>query len=134
MNTETKINGALLKEAREKINEALAPLGKELGVTLKAGNASYSGDGISGHFKLAITTLSEGGEMRDMEAEDFLKYCDSLSFKKEDLGREFKMNGSERFTIKGYRRKARKNNLSITRVRDGKHFVVAASRILAHLK
>ena len=116
----TTINKDLLKNLREDINTALIETANKYNVTLRAGNASYNPSLGTATFKLEVLTLSADGEKRDMPAELFLQHADFLGLKKEYLYKEISISG-QTFTVAGYKPKARKNCILITR--NGKTFV-----------
>lgn len=131
----TTINKELLKKIREEINAALTATSNKYNVTLRAGNASYDPTLGTATFKLELLALNAIGENRDIPAELFLKNADLIGLKKEDLHKEITVSG-RKFTVAGYKPKARKNCILIKDVLNGKIFVTdisTAKRKLANI-
>ncbi len=121
--TTTVIDRQFLKLARPRIDEALADLGKELGVKFHTGNASFDANGTHATFKLDVATLSEHGIAADPEAEAFKSYAALIGMSPDDLGKQIVLRDRV-FIIAGYLVKGRKNNILI-KDEGGRRFKIA---------
>ena len=96
-----KITRAFLKNIRDEINAALAPLAEKHGVAFHAGNASFQDHKAT--FKLEVMV----GGVEDAAKRDWDSCCSLYGFKPEDFGRTF-WSGSDQFTICGIKPRSRK--------------------------
>ena len=94
---------ALMVGAR--IEAALAALAAELGVQIKRGRTTYSGNGLS--LKLEVSTIGVGGKVNTKEATAFTQLAGSYGLNPADLGRSFSTGGTT-YTISGLNTRARK--------------------------
>lgn len=108
-----KITRALCKTLRDQLNAALVPLAKELGVTIRCGNASYSDNAVK--FKLEVAV-----DGYDPVKEEYEQLCLLYRLTKEQRGEAFTYNG-HRYTLAGISAKARKFPIIATRD-DGKRY------------
>lgn len=83
---------------RDAIDENLAEIAAELGVSIKAGSASFTGTNVT--FKVECALLDTSGQAQTKESDAFKLYADSYGLKADDLGREFVDRG-RRFKIVG---------------------------------
>lgn len=116
---------------RDKINESLQELAQELGVTIEAGNASFTNSNVT--FKVNIATKNEDGSVNTKEAEDFRRYAARYGLKPDDLGREFTSNG-KRFKITGAKPRASRYPILAERIPDGKGYKFAPFQVQVALK
>jgi len=114
-----EITRQVLKDLRPQIEDALSELSEKHGIKMSVGNGSYAG--LSGHFKLLLTTTGENGETA--EQRDFNRFADDYGMDKTWLGMIIKVNG-ESYTIKGILPKRRKNPILVMRNRDGSERVM----------
>jgi hypothetical protein len=114
-----EITRQVLKDLRPQIEDALSELSEKYGIKMSIGNGSYAG--LSGHFKLLLTTTGENGETA--EQRDFNLYASRYGMDETWLGKTFKANG-ESYTIKGIFPKRRKMPISLVRNRDGSKRIV----------
>jgi len=101
------INRETIRDIRIRINEALAPLSQELGISIEAGNASFTPSGRC-TFKLIVETKGEDGEAYDKHGEYFKSTARLWGLTAEHLGRKFTYAGKV-FTLKGVKPNAWKN-------------------------
>ena len=130
----TKINQfdrTNLRMIREMIDQELADLGERLGVSIKAGSASFTSNNAT--YKLQIATISEEGEICTKEAEDFKLYCFRWGLAPDDLGREFNFRGNT-YTITGAKPRSYQYPILATRGYDGKSFKFAVDQIKSMLQ
>ena len=115
------IDKVTLSIIRDAIDMALGALSDDIGIVAKTGNCSYDGEGHA-TFKLEVSIA--GGETK--EATDFVKYAGYGvigDLKPSDLNRIVTLNG-KKFSIDGYNRRARKNDIHITRLDDGQRRII----------
>ncbi len=105
-----------LEHARTVLQAALDAACEEAGLeSCKIGRITYG----EAHFSAKIDAQKKGG--LSVEASDFLHFAkmDVLGgLKPEHLGAEFE-RGGEKYRLDGYKRKARKNDMALTRLSDG---------------
>ena len=116
-----EITRQVLKDLRPKIEGALSELSEKYGIEMKIGNGSFAG--LSGHFKLLLSSTGENGETA--EQRDFNRYASRYGMDETWLGKTFKANG-ESYTITGILPKRRKNPILVVRNRDGSKRIVTA--------
>ena len=85
MKTE-KITPAVCKLLRTQMNDALAPLGKALGLKIDVGSARYSAENVT--FKVDAMLAGYDPERKEFEA-----YADMYGLKPGDYGREVTIMG-----------------------------------------
>jgi len=107
------ITRGLCKTLRDELNAALVPLAKELGVTIRAGNASYSDNTVT--FKVEVAV-----EGYDREKEEYEQLCMLYQLKADQRGAAFTYAG-QRYTLAGISAKARKFPI-IAKRDDGKRY------------
>lgn len=93
----TNIDKKTLQNMRPQIEEALAALGAELGVTFKTGSGAYGGN--QAHFKLEIKI--DDPEVQEAAAKaEFDRYCGMFGLEPEHFGTEFTAGG-KRYRLTG---------------------------------
>lgn len=114
---------ATCKALRGEIDTALLTMCKKLGITAKAGNASFSNSEVT--FK--VTFNVKGADTSTVT--DYKRLQKVLGLP--DLGSHIKLRNNI-YTIVGYKSKARSNNVMIERT-DGKKFVCSVDVIKRNL-
>ena len=109
-----EITKQMLKDLRPEIEDALSGLSEKYGIKMQIGNGAYSG--LSGHFKLLLTTVGENGETP--ERRDFVRLASDYGMNKDWFGKPFTAN-RESYTIAGILPKKRKFPILVVRNRDG---------------
>lgn len=99
-----------IKAIRLAMDNALAQVAQEYGITINTGNARFSGNEVT--FKVKANTVGEGGQVNTKEAQQFelvkgLHGLDHLS-----VGDTVTLQGQE-FTLKGFNTRARKSPIQI---------------------
>lgn len=90
---------------RDRIEQALAPLGQELGIKFNAGNASFNPSNVT--FKLEAAITNADGSVETKEATDFKQLASLYGLKADDYGKPFStFNGT--YNICGLARKSHK--------------------------
>ena len=93
-----------LKQLRVDIDKALEAVGKQHGIVLKAGSASF--EPTNATFKLACSVITPDGTVVSKEAEDFKRRAFMYGLRAEDLGETFTFKCQE-YEIVGLSVKAR---------------------------
>lgn len=117
----------------DKIDQALAALGKELGLHFRAGRARYDRDGRFCTYQLEASVINDDGEVESPHAVAFKQQAKFLGFEPDDLGREFPDFDGAVFRITGLNVKAVKNKIMVDRVSTGKGYVMPVARVRAGL-
>ena len=79
---------------RERLNEAIAPIAEEFGLTIKATNGTYGNS--HGQFKVEIATTDTDGNEVTKESADYLSMCQwDSDWKPEWLFQNFTVRGKE---------------------------------------
>lgn len=115
----TRIDRNTTAVLAQRVQEALAPLGAELGIVIKIGGGKFG----PGYYepKLRLSLVTEAGVVASPEAVAFQRYAHLIGFASTDLGREF-LNRGQRFKLTGYRTRAPKRPLLAVEVATGKPF------------
>ena len=129
-----QIDRKLLQEIREPIIEALKPVAEKYGISIDAGGGQYAGE--YGTLKLEFATISESGEVVTKEASAYREYAgkwgDLSEFDPDWLNKEFDYAGSM-MKLTGFRTKARKNDIELVRLSDGKTLVAPHEHVLRRM-
>ena len=118
-----KINKALLREVRIKVNEALRPIGKELDLKLSLGNMTYSDYNATGKMKIEVVA---NGQVMTKEYTDLLDFAE---LQKIDLDTIYKFNGKA-VILTGYSWKSPKYPVHVTELDTEKQFKVSRDWLL----
>ncbi len=116
-----KLDATACQLIRPRLDAALAALGRELGLQIKARNASYNSSHTNCTFKLELATIGESGEVETKEAAAYRELHQLYGLPADGLGRMVPFNG-EHFTIMGLLPKSDKYPLLARRATDGKQF------------
>ena len=129
-----QIDRKLLQEIREPIIEALKPVAEKYGISIDTGRGQYAGE--YGTLKLEFATISESGEVVTKEASAYREYAgkwgDLSEFDPDWLNKEFDYAGSM-MKLTGFRTKARKNDIELVRLSDGKTLVAPHEHVLRRM-
>jgi hypothetical protein len=126
----TSFDKTNLNSLRSDIDAALAEVAQKYGISIKAGNATYTGETAT--FKLNLGVIDGDGVAADPMIAAFknnAKYC---GLEASDLGRSFVLNGRS-YTIHGLNLKAR-NRPIIARGSDGKLYSFEDTAVVRLLK
>ena len=96
---------ANIKGLRNEIDEALDQVAKKYGITIKAGNCSFSGN--EANFKLKLNTIGEGGTVITRESQNWDFYKSRTECSHLNVGDEIMIQGNY-YTLTGYNTRARK--------------------------
>jgi hypothetical protein len=109
---------AQVRVASARVNEVLAGLSKELGLSFSTGSIRFDSNGFT--TKLTATASASDGSSRTKEAVDFETHAMSFGLKPSDLGHKFTHGGDE-FTITGLKPRSSKYPI-LAKNRMGKTF------------
>lgn len=126
----TYFDRATCKMLGKKVEEALAPLAKELGIRFDYRGGRFSNSAMT--MKLDASTISVDGTVNSKEADTFKQMATFYGLKPEDLNAEFTSRGTK-YIIKGLNCRAHKMPILATRVYDGVGFKFPVDSVLRAL-
>ena len=107
----TNFDKPTVKAIRMAMDNALAKVEKEYGITIKTGNARFSGDEVT--FKVKANTMGDNGTVNTREANMWNLYADMNGLGHLSVGDTVNLQGKS-FTIAGWNTRARKAPVNIT--------------------
>lgn len=107
----TNFDKPTIKAIRMAMDKALAKVEKEYGITIKTGNARFSGDEVT--FKVKANTMGDNGTVNTKEANMWDLHADMNGLGHLKVGDTINLQGKS-FTIAGYNTRARKSPINIT--------------------
>lgn len=111
------IDRATVRMIQQRMQTVLEDLGKELGLSFRAGNARF--DDASATVKVHVGTIGKGGVVVDPLASDFKKYAKMYGLKPAWLGKSFKWAGQQ-YRIVGLNTRGRVRPVIVER--NGRRF------------
>ena len=114
---------------RKRLEAALEPLAKELGVAVDLGSCTFQASNC--RFQLKVAVLDPNGKAMTEKADSFRRSAKLYGFESSDLGREFVCQG-QIYTICGLRPKSRKYPV-VARSSNGKDYKFACRTVLEAL-
>jgi len=129
-----EIDKSACKLIRQELNKTLETLGKKLGLSISAGNASFSPENAT--FKLNVATLANDGTVKSKEAESFKNLATLYGLKPEMLNTTFKSYSGESFEIIGLAARSNKYPVLAKNILSGKtqYFKFPVDQIKAYVK
>jgi hypothetical protein len=124
-----QLDKPIVQYIRKRLQAAIEPLAKELGVAMDLGRCTFQASHC--RFQLKVAVRSAGGEAMTEEAEAFKHSAKLFGFEPEDLGRQFVFQ-SQTYTVCGLRPKGRKYPV-IARTADGKDYKFDCRTVLSAL-
>lgn len=106
----TTFDKATIKAIRMAMDNALAQVAQEYGITINTGNARFSGNEVT--FKVKANTVGEGGQVNTKEAQMFELVKGQHGLDHLTVGDTVTLQGKE-FTLKGFNSRARKSPIQI---------------------
>ena len=106
----TNFDKPTIKAIRMAMDNALATVEKEYGITISTGNARFTGNEVT--FKVKANTMGEGGTANTKEADNFELYKHTIGLGWLSVGDQIMLQGKY-FTLKGYNTRARKSPIQI---------------------
>ena len=100
-----QFNRANIKGLRNEIDEALDQVAKKYGITISAGNCTFSGN--EANFKLKLNTIGEGGTVITRESQNWDFYKSRTNCGHLNIGDTIQLQGNS-YTLTGYNTTARK--------------------------
>ena len=107
----TNFDKPTIKAIRMAMDNALAKVEKEYGITISTGNARFSGNEVT--FKVKANTQSADGTVNTKEAQMWDLYAPTHGLGHLSVGDTIQLQGKS-FTIAGYNTRARKSPINIT--------------------
>ena len=99
-----------IKAIRQAMDNALAQVAQEYGITINTGNARFSGNEVT--FKVKANTVGEGGQAITKEAQMFELVKGQHGLDHLNVGDTVILQGKA-FTLKGFNSRARKSPIQI---------------------
>jgi|TARA_R110001592_G_scaffold65384_1_gene200684 hypothetical protein len=104
-------NKPQIVQLRSSIDKALDQVAKEYGITISAGNCSFSGN--EANFKLKLNTIGEGGTVITRESQNWDFYKNRTNCSHLSIGDKITIQGNS-YTLSGYNTRARKAPINFT--------------------
>lgn len=117
--TITEFDVEMVKQIMAECRDALGPIAEKYGLKLENKGRTFHPDSLPVLLQFSVKQTSENGEVLDLDAQAFLKYCQDFGFEKDDLGKEFNHRG-DTFKIAGLQPRRPKFSLVAKNVRTGK--------------
>ena len=106
----TNFDKPTIKAIRMAMDQALATVASEYGITINTGNARFSGNEVT--FKVKANTMGNDGTVNTKEAQMFDLYKNSEGLGHLSVGDTVTLQGKS-FILKGYNTRARKSPIQI---------------------
>ena len=106
-----QFNKPTIVQLRSSINEALDQVAKEYGITISAGNCSFSGN--EANFKLKLNTIGDNGTVITRESQMWDLYKSRTNCSHLSIGDKITIQGNS-YTLSGYNTRARKAPINFT--------------------
>ena len=104
-------NRANIKGLRNEIDEALDQVAKKYGITISAGNCTFSGN--EANFKLKLNTIGDNGTVITRESQMWDLYKSRTQCSHLNIGDTITIQGNS-YTLSGYNTRARKAPINFT--------------------
>ncbi len=104
-------NRANIKGLRNEIDEALDQVAKKYGITISAGNCTFSGN--EANFKLKLNTIGDNGTVITRESQMWDLYKSRTNCSHLSIGDKITIQGNS-YTLSGYNTRARKAPINFT--------------------
>ena len=106
-----QFNKTRIVQLRSSIDEALDRVAKEYGITISAGNCSFSGN--EANFKLKLNTIGDNGTVITRESQMWDLYKSRTNCSHLSIGDTITIQGNS-YTLSGYNTRARKAPINFT--------------------
>ena len=106
----TNFDKPTIKAIRQAMDQALATVADEYGITINTGNARFSGNEVT--FKVKANTMGEGGQVNTKEAQMFELVKGQEGLGHLSVGDTVTLQGKS-FILKGFNTRARKSPIQI---------------------
>ena len=124
----TNFDKPTIKAIRMAMDNALAKVEKEYGITISTVNARFSGNEVT--FKVKANVIGTGGVVKTKEAQAWDIYATSQGLGHLSVGDTVELQGKS-FTIKGYNTRARKSPINIED-HNGRGYKCSVSMLLMY--
>ena len=104
-------NKPQIVQLRSEIDNALDQVAKKYGITISAGNCSFSGN--EANFKLKLNTIGDGGTVITRESKMWDLYKSRTNCSHLNIGDTITIQGNS-YTLSGYNTRARKAPVNFT--------------------
>ena len=104
-------NKPQIVQLRSEIDNALDQVAKKYGITISAGNCSFSGN--EANFKLKLNTIGDGGTVITRESKMWDLYKSRTNCSHLNIGDTITIQGNS-YTLSGYNTRARKAPINFT--------------------
>jgi len=104
-------NKPQIVQLRSEIDNALDQVAKQYGITISAGNCSFSGN--EANFKLKLNTIGDGGTVITRESKMWDLYKSRTNCSHLNIGDTITIQGNS-YTLSGYNTRARKAPINFT--------------------
>ena len=104
-------NKPQIVQLRSEIDKALDRVAKQYGITISAGNCSFSGN--EANFKLKLNTVGDGGTVITRESKMWDLYKSRTNCSHLNIGDTITIQGNS-YTLSGYNTRARKAPINFT--------------------
>jgi hypothetical protein len=104
-------NKPQIVQLRSEIDNALNSVAKKYGITISAGNCSFSGN--EANFKLKLNTIGDGGTVITRESKMWDLYKSRTNCSHLNIGDTITIQGNS-YTLSGYNTRARKAPINFT--------------------
>ena len=106
-----QFNKPQIVQLRSSIDKALDQVAKEYGITISAGNCSFSGN--EANFKLKLNTIGDNGTVITRESQMWALYKNRTQCSHLSVGDEIQLQGNT-YILSGYNTRARKAPIQFT--------------------
>ena len=106
-----QFNKTKIVQLRSSIDEALDRVAKEYGITISAGNCSFSGN--EANFKLKLNTIGDNGTVITRESQMWDLYKSRTNCGHLSIGDTIQLQGNS-YILSGYNTRARKAPINFT--------------------
>lgn len=127
-----KLNKQTLTTLRYQIDAALKAVLADKNLEGSIGTITYDSERNTASMRVNLKPLPGTTEALDIERHDWIRSCSLYGLKPEDYKAVVVIN-NESFTVEGFRTKARKNHVSVRRVRDAKMFTTSHQIVMRKL-
>ena len=119
-----------LKALRVSLDSALAKVAAEHGISISAGNISFTSETAT--IKLNAGVINASGVTVTKEAKDFDRYKSLVGLGELNVGDTITIKGNE-YTIAGYKPRSKKSPVLVTKVSNGSTYKVSVSMVQSAL-
>lgn len=127
----TAFDRATAARVREHVEKALASVGTEFGLVIKAHGGTFSPGALT--MKIEFATVGDDGTAQTRDVEAFKRGALLYGLAPDDLGKTFRSSGRT-FKITGLAARRSKRPIIATDTTSGKSFVFAAEDVRALLR